>query len=479
MVRIAQTLWKIFARIPEYFLLLLALLCSPFFPLIPPFLVFGGLYVFHTYRHLQQKNVPAFVTASVYAYYVFLFFLTLFLLKVDLFLSRIPVLFFICCMAYISKQKKLSSHLIFILFLAFTGVLLTLTRGSEQHNSTSYRKAMHNEKYAKLIITADTNLPASAFLNRVIKTNFISVRNIFIDENEKFLYFTANPPDQNYNSIYPALFKVSLEDPSNFSMIHYYFCSNFVYDEKRKQFYLPVRARPEILVVDPDAFKIKKHISVPAPHNAGDFFLDKKNDRLIAIPEAGRAWLYDLQHNAYTETSMGLYFYSAGVLNNGEHQLYTISYLGAYLLKEYDTNTLLCTRKIFSFFEPSWSLSYDSVRKLFYVAGFFSGKIHIVSQPDFKEMKTFLIKPGIRPIAVDSQRNVLYAGNHMDDYMYVLNFDGKILGKVFVGKRCRSIVLSPRTRRLFVGTSAGILEINIDAFLKHWRESLDKRKQTK
>ncbi len=481
MVRITRTVFNILRHAPEYFFLLLVMVRSPFFPFMPLFLIFGALYVFYIYRRLHEKSIHPLISILVWMYYAALFYLVYFLLKIDLFLSPVLMALVVAAIAYFERRKNLSLKVGFIVFFAATAIALTFARGTEHHNSSAYRKELEHEKYARLLITSDPALPSAAMLNRVIKTLNVSVRNIYIDENEKYLYFTTVPPNQNYNTVYPALFKVSLEHPSQVKFIRYYYCNNFVYDKKRKQFYLPVRMKPEILVVDPETFTIKKHISVPSRYNALDFFLDEKNDRLIAVPEGGRLWLYDLKDNTYTETNRSLYYYSAGFFNSLESKLYTISYLGPYLLKEYDTETFQCKRKIIGGLEPAWSLTYDPARKLFYVAGFFSGKIHVVTNGDFQRAQILPSKPGVRPVVVDSERNVIYAGNYMDDTMSVLNYDGNVLGKIFVGKRCRSLVLSPHTRRLFAGTSIGVLEIDINSFLKQWKQSLERQKheQTK
>lgn len=470
-----RTALNILKQIPEYVFFILLLPRSPFRPFFPPLILFGVLYMYYIRQRAQQKDIHPLIVLSVYAYYSCLFYLALFLLRLNLSLSFTATFLFVALLAYTLRMKKLRAKMCFVVFIIFSGLLLTFSRGTERHNSARYRKALSGEKFAKLLVSSDPQLPAPAMLDRIIKTKNVSVRNIFIDEKEEFLYFTAVPPDQNYRIVYPALFKVSLKKPSRVQFIRYYYCNNFVYDKKRKQFYLPVRMKPEVLVVDPVAFTIKKHIAVPSRYNALDLFLDEKNDRLIAVPEGGRLWLYDLHEKTYTETNRSLYYYSNGVLDAAASKLYTISYLGPYLLKEYDTNTLQCKNKFTGFLEPAWSLSYDNMRRMFYVAGFFSGKIHVISQTDLQPAGMFYSKPGVRPVLVDSQRNVIYAGNYLEDDMSVLNNDGYALGKIFVGKRCRSLFLSPRSRRLFAGTSIGILEIHIDGFMKHWRKNINKK----
>lgn len=465
---------RLLLQAPEYFFLFFFLLRSALRPFALPLLLFGLAYFYYLRLKDEKRDIPLLIALPVYAYYGSLFYITFFLFKINFSLNWIFTTAFSGSIAYCARWKNLPLKYAFILFLVGTGALLTMLRGSERRIPSGYRKALHDETYVKLLIASDTNLPAKAHYHNVIKNKAVSVRNMFVDEDERYLYFTTTPPEQNYSAVYPGLFKVSMSDVSRFQTLRYAYCNNFVYDKKRRQFYLPVRARPEILVVDPETFKIKKRIRVPAPHHAGDFFLDEKNDRLIAIPEGGQIWLYDLQEKKTIVTDRGLYYYSAGIVDNAASKFYTTSYLGPYLLKEYNADTLQCTRKVFGGLEPAWSVSYNPVRKLFYVAGFFSGKIHVISEPDFVQTDILRVKPGIRPVVVDTFRNVIYAGNYLDDVMYVLNNDGHILGEFFVGKRCRSIVIAPKTRRVFVGTSIGVLELDVDAFLDYWKKNVNK-----
>lgn len=469
-----KRLWSTLLQAPEYFFLLVILARSPFRPFAAPLLLFGIAYVVYLRAKEQKKNNPPALALAVYAYYAGLFYLAYFLFKINFSLNWLFTTAFSAGILYCVRWKKLPLKFAFILFLVCTGVLLTLLRGTERHHSADTRKALNKEKYAKLLIASDTNLPAAAHYNRVIKDKSLPIRNIYIDEEEKYLYFTTVPPNQDYRAVYPAVFKAPLANLSDFQFIRYAYCNNLVHDKKRKQFYLPVRMRPEILVVDPESFKIKKHIRVPTPHNALVLFLDSKNDRLIGIPEGGQIWLYDLQEKKYIKTDRALYNYAGGMMDDAASKFYALSYLGPYLLKEYNADTLQCTRKILGFLEPSWSMSYNPARRFFYVAGFFSGKIHVISEPDFQQTGVLNVKPGIRPVVVDTLRNVIYAGNYLQDTMYVLNNDGNILGEFFVGKRCRSIVIAPRSRRVFAGTSLGVLEVDVDAFLDYWKKNVNK-----
>lgn len=467
-----QTCWNILKQTPEYFILLAILWRSPFLPLFFALLLFGAIYLPYTYHRLKQRHISPLLSIIVYLYYGALFFLFFSIVKINISLNPVPFSLFMCLLAFLVYRRKLSIKISFIVFMYAT-TLLAFSRGSEDYASKSYKKSFHAEKYIKLLITSDPSLQSPLQLSRVVKTKTLSVRNIFIDKDENFLYFSKLPAGKgrNYKTLHPSLFKVSLKNLTDFQSLYYYSCNNFLYDMKRKLFYLPVIMQSEILVVSPNDFKTKKHIRLPKPASATELFLDRKQDRLIGIPEGGRMWVYRLKDNRYMKIKRGVNFHSGGFLNNADSILYTTSYFGLFFFKEFDTKTFQCTRKIRKFFESSWSFSYHPARKLFYVAGFSSGNIYIISEHTFQITGVLPVKPGIRPIVVDTQRNVLYVGNHLEEYLYVLNMDGKTLGKFFIGRKCRSIILSPKTHRLFAGTSAGISEIYIDAFLKDLRKT--------
>jgi len=57
----------------------------------------------------------------------------------------------------------------------------------------------------------------------------------------------------------------------------------------------------------------------------------------------------------------------------------------------------------------------------------------------------------------------------MEPYLRVYGYDHRLLARVYVGRNCRAIYLTPKTNRLLAGTALGVLEVRIDMLLKDKR----------
>ena len=93
-------------------------------------------------------------------------------------------------------------------------------------------------------------------------------------------------------------------------------------------------------------------------------------------------------------------------------------------------------------------------------------ELYEVSLADMKVVRTLDGVPNVMGMVYDPRRRLIFALSRAGGEMAVLDYaSGSTLRTLAVGAKPEAIWLDPGTSRLFVGSSLGILEFDIDAFV--------------
>lgn len=288
------------------------------------------------------------------------------------------------------------------------------------------------------------------------------VRNIFTDDNEETLYFTAHNKGIRYGKKTRTFFKMSLQD-SRVESLSYYFSHNGIYDKKRKVIYLTSNDTGEILVVSPTNLKILRRMKVFGKPT--DIFMDEKRDRIIVLFEKGIMAAFDPEtlymiSSCFSESITN---FVEGSLARNHEKIYISRPFTPWTLVEADLKTCKLGRKKLLGL-TSLGITTDRDEKLIYVTDFLLGTLFVVDRQSFRVVKRKWIKSGIRPVELDEKRGLIYVANYLNPYLYILDRGLRVIKKVYIGNPCRDIRLL-KNGRLFVGTSIGLLEVNVDKCL--------------
>jgi len=143
-------------------------------------------------------------------------------------------------------------------------------------------------------------------------------------------------------------------------------------------------------------------------------------------------------------------------------ELYSSNWLFPFLLSEIDMFHPDTRRVKFPLSFAGTGVSLDEKRRRVYVSNAVSGRVLAVDRRTFKTAGSIAALPGIRPVLVDGSRELIYVGNMLSPYLRVYDFDHRLVARVFVGRNCRTLYLTPSTNRLLAGTSLGVLEVKVD-----------------
>lgn len=287
-----------------------------------------------------------------------------------------------------------------------------------------------------------------------------SARNIFTDDTEKILYFTAHSPaGRKHGIIFETLFRIDLNQKRKPESLVYYFCPGGVYDNKRKKIFVINQDSDELLTVDPRTMSILKKKLVH--RDPDDIFLDKKRDRLLVLFEEGAAAFYDPDTlNEIQFTRWQCCVSSKGALSEKNDMLYVAhTFNPAIVSIARLTGLQQIRRKQLGL--SSWWVSLNQSESQLYVTDFFLGKVYVLNPLTLDVTNSAWVQSGIRAVIVDEKRELIYAGNYLNPYLLIMNSDFKVIKKVYIGHFCRSLKLL-RNGRLFAATAIGLLEVHVD-----------------
>lgn len=292
---------------------------------------------------------------------------------------------------------------------------------------------------------------------RVLVSTDAAVRNIFTDDKEENLYFTAYSSNPDPTTKYKTFFQVPLMRKGKIKSILHSFCYDGAYDKKRKVIYLLSRFTNEILIVSPETLKILKRFEVAGQPAA--ITMDEKRDTLIILFEWGMA-IYDaktFKKVVLLDRKNSANFVQGIVLKKWDKFCAVCFTLGGVQERELKTGKITRKKHLLT----PWGITTDKDEKHIYVTDFLTGKLSILDMKSFRIVKSIRLKSGIRPVEVDDRRNLIYVGNYLDPYLIILNKELKILKKIYVGNPCRDIKLL-KNQRLFAGTNLGLMEITVN-----------------
>jgi len=159
-------------------------------------------------------------------------------------------------------------------------------------------------------------------------------------------------------------------------------------------------------------------------------------------------------------------------LDRGKERIYSANLCSTFhMLSEIDMKTMRTTRERLPANFFSLGAGVDGDRDRVYVTGFITGAVHALDQNTLRRVATFRAKPGVRSVAPDAQRDLVYVCNMIDPHTLVYDGSGKQIAKVFTGSSCRVIHVSPSSGRVFVGSMYGLIELRIDDLLRDLAES--------
>jgi len=453
----------------------------------------GGLFPFAAIVVLMGQVAPAFLAlslflAAIYAlnrrneaegrqqgrrlsrglafYFIVLFALLFFMFRMAVYYHPAIVLPVALAAAALAAAKKtrletaagillnLSTVLVFLLFLPprFSPSLIGKIRG---------------ERYVRpvYLFMGDLKQP-----DRESFVSYDGVRSIIANEDESRLYFTAKGgagPRRKYNRFF-SLHSIDPHNPRD--DIRWSRCRIFdaALTPDGSNLLATDYDNRKLLVLDPETLEIRKTL----PTNPFPMFIviDKAHNRLFVTHEGiGFIIAYGLPGIARIDKRLTFSAPIAAAIDWNSGEMYAANWLFPFMLSELDMYDMSVRHVKFplSFAGAGAALDFD--RNRVYVSNILSGKVAAVDRETFRSVGRLDALPGVRPVAVDEKRKLIYAGNMMEPYLRVYGYDHRLLARVYVGRNCRAIYLTPKTNRLLAGTALGVLEVRIDMLLKDKR----------
>lgn len=324
--------------------------------------------------------------------------------------------------------------------------------------------------FAMLIVNNaidNTDAPYKArFTGVAVQTR--GARSIFTDAGEENIYFIVQLPEaRQHNQTYYTLFRYSLKNSAEPDVLEYYFCPSGVYDKKRKNLKLISRVTDELLTVEPEHLRIIKKQKIR--RDPDDILLDEKNDSILVLYEEGGLGAYDPVTLSERQFKRWPCCVSAkAILSKKQKKIFIASLFTPVTLTTTGSEHLeQLQRKILGL--SSWGIALDEHEENLYITDFFLGRLSKLDANTLQVTQSAWIKSGIRPVAVDEGRKLIYIGNYLDPYLIILDGNFKKIAKVFVGKTCRDIKLL-KNGRLFAATRIGLVEVYVDKLLKDVRK---------
>ncbi len=223
-----------------------------------------------------------------------------------------------------------------------------------------------------------------------------------------------------------------------------------------------------LLVLDPETLEVRKSL----PTNPFPMFIvmDKTHKRVFVTHEGiGFIIAYRLPDVERINKKLTFSAPIAAAIDWNSGEMYTANWLFPFMLSELDMYDMSARRVKFPLSFAGTGVALDFTRDRVYVSNILSGKVAAVDRETFRSAGKLDSLPGIRPVVVDEKRKLIYVGNMMEPYLRVYGYDHRLLARVYIGRNCRAIYLTPKTNRLLAGSSLGVLEVNVDNLLKNKR----------
>jgi hypothetical protein len=116
--------------------------------------------------------------------------------------------------------------------------------------------------------------------------------------------------------------------------------------------------------------------------------------------------------------------------------------------------------------EGGLGLTYVPDNDLLLMTSFFSRNIYVIDASNLKIVRSVKGPYSAFDPAVDRKRNLWYAAGYLDGMLYAIRpSDGATVAKLHLGNKATPICLVPEWDALFVGSTRGILKVDLNKFI--------------
>ncbi len=287
----------------------------------------------------------------------------------------------------------------------------------------------------------------------------------------RFVFFTAKEARETQDPDYFSLYKVEIDKPSNVLKWSNDRMSDVALVDGETKLLATDYSKEKLWLLD--ATTMEPLASAATQERPQWIVYDEKRSRATVTHEGLSSYISysipDLKqlNRIYNSTCPEWV-----AVDYGKDRVYSANLCSTFhMLSEIDMKTMKTTRERLPANFFSLGAGVDGDRDRVYVTGFITGAVHAFDQNTLRRVATFHTKPGVRSVAPDDKRDLVYVCNMIDPHTFVYDISGKQVAKVFTGGSCRVIHVSPATGRVFVGSMYGLIELRIDDLMSDLRKS--------
>jgi DNA-binding beta-propeller fold protein YncE len=105
-----------------------------------------------------------------------------------------------------------------------------------------------------------------------------------------------------------------------------------------------------------------------------------------------------------------------------------------------------------------------------YIGTPLEGSIYVYNLDTMKLEKKIRDTIGLREIALDEDRNLLFAGNYVSGFLSIFDLSNdRLLDRIFIGRKNRQILYDPKRRVVFVTSANGFFAVDVSRFFQPYR----------
>lgn len=300
-----------------------------------------------------------------------------------------------------------------------------------------------------------------------IATN--DMQRLVSDSEDRFIYVSLS-----YFSAYKSgVIQIDLDDLTNIRMLELPGCMDFAMNAGEDLMYVSGLQKCEIYVVRIPEFELERTIPVKKKcwPNIEDIVLYEKEGFLLVNEEGNRIYKIDIEPGEIERIIRTPLRTMVDVMkrNPVSGRTYASGDLFLSVFGELDRNVEKYTRK--RIFYWGMDFAFSPTGSSAYLNNSWTGYLYELDLKTFKVVRKIFVAPGLRDVAYDDSRGLIYIGNFATGRVFAI--DEKTGGKVAVldfGKRVRDILITRKNHRMFVLSGYGLFEVDIDGVLcsKGW-----------
>jgi hypothetical protein len=365
---------------------------------------------------------------------------------------------------YVVSRRNVMWPIKLFLCGAFAGV--PLLAHYNQFTANDYR-AISEHRFVEPLLINDPDSPfyAAGKLNG----KPLLVREMQISPDGKYLFATNfDQMDRSTHTVMPAVLKIDLTtEPVQTEYVDYTYSQEMAYDSRRDLLYVAGHSADKLAALSVFPFAVSRETEViDKPHN---LVYDEVDDLLYVVYESSYCQIFDpgtLQKVGDVPSSAFLMAPFDPILDRERNLLAVASGTPGYQLGLLDLSGG-GNSKFKTFGLGSYGIAEMPGTDSYVSTDVFLGLLVELDRQtlDVKRMK--YIGGGPRKLLYDSKRNLLYVSRFFRHELAVIDAeDWRIIAEVPVGYNVRGMRLTPQGR-LFVGSAAGIVEIDVDPLLAY------------